>query len=386
MKRRFPVTILSHCIPEKGVHIAKRGPGAKVAWCRIQNGSLSELTVIEDVLRDQIEKAEKTRAQIEKALKLMTPAEAPDNVEIEFLTNHDRLMDLSGGTAIRCDIDIADEMDIAALYTLGLLYGCFSISGADEKAALNAVITFYENLPESDRNSIDKILSQPKLDTGDIFLRFLQNSAHKSQAEKDRLISWVRGRSQVDLPYDDTDVIKALEEETDLAALRLRIYNSINDTYVESVDTGNANRIADVCWERGMRIVAGRFSRALYLDAMLMANAKVIDASHLRKSVDDLEKLIKGAHISAPLQTDFSRIAGEMQMIANLAAEEQVSYAQIEGAILKFKKALREFETYCLDKLDAGHSMLDADILDHLPNLTHCRSEIRDREIGRAHV
>ncbi len=71
--------------------------------------------------------------------------------------------------------------------------------------------------------------------------------------------------------------------------------------------------------------------------------------------------------------------SNEMQMITNLAAEGQVSYAQIEGAILKFKKALREFETHCLEKLDAGHSMLDANILDHLSDLTRRRSEIRDR-------
>ena len=387
MTRKFPVTKLSHSVPEKGVHVAKHGAGTEIARCSIdfQSASLSGLTMAESVLQDQIKKAEKVKAWIEKALRLVT-ADASrvmaTNITIEFLVNHDVLIDLSDGTSIRCDIDVADEIeqedDVSALYALGLLYGFCAICGDDEEDALNDVIAFYENLPESDRDSIGKILSQPQIDTGNVFLRFLQNSAHKPQDEKDRLIAWVRGRSQVDLPYDDTDVIRALEEETDLAALRLRIYNAINDTYVESVDTENANRIADMCSERGMRIVAGRFSRALYLDAMLMANAKVIETDNLRESVSELEKLVKGAHMGTPLQMDFSRIAGEMQMIANLAAEERVSYAQIEGAISKFKKALREFETYCLEKLDAGYSILNA-AADQASTLARCRGEIRDR-------
>ena len=115
-----------------------------------------------------------------------------------------------------------------------------------------------------------------------------------------------------------------------------------------------------------MRIVAGRFSRALYLDAMLMANAKVIEARHLRESVLDLGELVRSSSLEFEstsldkMPRDFSRVAGEMQAIVNLAAEERVSYAQVEGAIWRFKRALREFETYCLERLDSGYSMLYA--------------------------
>ncbi|MFC1715900.1 hypothetical protein ACFL6S_19680 [Candidatus Poribacteria bacterium] len=395
MTRRFPITKLSCSIPEKGVHVAKRGEGTEVARCSmdLHNFSLSELVGVESITQDQLEKAGKVKTWIEQGLKRVT-ADASrvteTSIGIEFLMNHDVLMDIEDGTSIRCDIDVADEIGqengVSALYALGLIYGFSAICSDDEGDALNNVIAFYEDLPENHRNGVDEILSQPQLDTGNVFLRFLQNSFGKPQDEKDRLIAWVRGRSQVDLPYDDADVIKALEEETDLAALRLRVYNAINDTYVESVDTENANRIADMCSEKGMRIVAGRFSRALYLDVMLMANAKVIDASHLRESVSDLEKLVRSstpefadAHAGAPLQMDFSRIAGEMQMIANLAAEERVSYAQIEGVISKFSKALREFETYCLDRLDAGYSMLDNGFTERASMAARGRSEIRDK-------
>jgi hypothetical protein len=400
---RFPVTKLSHNILEKGVHVAKHGAGVLVARCKmdLQDASLSQFTTEESADLDQIDKAEKTRTWVEGGLKLLlqyadsdvgmirgqvTDVNEAGGINMEFLMDHDYVLDtgyripdtgiwhLASGienTVIRCDIDVADEIDgeyidgIRTLYALGFLHQFSFLSGADEKAALNNTITFYENLKDNDRDALIKVLSQPRIDAGNVFLRFLRNSAHKPQHEKDRLIAWVRGRSQIDLPYDDADVIEALEEETDLAALRLRIYNAINDTYIQPVDTENANRIADVCMEKGMRIVAGRFSRALYIDAMLMANAKVIETRHLRESISGLEKLVRSSSLEFGEGTDelgtdrvprdFSGIGGEMQVIVNLAAEEWVSQAQIEGALSKFKKALREFETHCLEILDTGY-------------------------------
>lgn len=390
MIRKFPVTKLNESIMDKGVHIAKRGTGTEIAKCGIDSRYiLSELNVVENASSDQVKSAKKAKKWIEEAFKIVTDSKMPDDIEIEFLVNHDCLLDLYNESSIRCDIDIATELDDASsenmpvLYAMGLLYVFDILSGSAENEALNSVIAFYEKLQDSGKDSINDTLSQPQLDTGNIFLRFLQNSVNKQQSEKDRLIAWVRGRAQVDLPYDDTDVIKALEEETDLAALRLRIYNTINDTYVESVDTENANRIADMCLEKGMRIVAGRFSRALYLDAMLMANAKVIDASYLQGSVSDLENLVSTSSleldgIDTSLPGDFSRIAGEMQMIVNLTSENQVSYSQIEGATWKFKKALREFELYCLEKLDAGYSVLKMGI-DKASMVADCRRAIRDK-------
>ena len=381
----FPVTKLSRSIPENGVHIAKHGSGTVIAQCAVylQDASLSELTISESADQNQTDKAEKTRIWVEGGLKLLmqhTDSEfagtiqglieglkESDDIAIEFLIDHDHLMDLSDDMAIRCDTDVADEIGdehadgIIMLYALGLLHTFSSISGADEKAALNNDIAFWEDLEEDDRHCVIDTLSHPQIDSGNVFLRFLQNSIHKPQHEKDKLIAWVRSRSQIDLPYDDTEVIKALEDETDLAALRLRIYNAINDTYVQSVDTDNANRIAERCLKEGRRIVAGRFSRALYIDAMLMANARLIDARHLRESIFGLEKQVRSSsldfedsQLSDRLPGDFSRISGEMQMIVNLAAEERLSLAQIEGALSKFKKALREFETYCLERLDSS--------------------------------
>ena len=409
MIRRFPVTKLSHSITEKGVYVAKHGSGVRVAQCSINllDGSLSELIAEENADLQQIDKAKKIRMWAAEGLKLLihrTNAGFADitsglgevsSIEVQFLKDHDHLMDaqysaLDAGCSIQLDVNTADEIDdehingIKTLYALGLLHEFSSIAGADEKAALNNAITFYENLGDDDKSALVKTLSLPQIDSGNVFLRFLQNSAHKPQTEKDRLIAWVRSRSRIDLPYDDTDVIKALEEETDLATLRLRTYNAINDTYVHSVDTENANRIADMCSEKGMRIVAGRFSRALYLDVMLMANAKLIYTGDLRESVLKLEELVKSSHLElgeavSGLPGDFSRIAGEMQTIANLIGEERISMAQIQGALLKFKKALREFETYCLERLDTGYKMQDTGIEERTSALTVYRREIRDK-------
>ena len=201
---KFPVTKLDRTITEKGVHIAKHGAGTAIARCalNLQDASLSELSVLESADQNQIDKAEKIRIWVEGGLKLLiqhTDSEfaetiqnliaglkESDDIAMEFLIDHDHLMDLSHEKVIQCDADVADEIGdehadgIMVLYTLGLLHTFFSISGADEKTALNNDITFWEDLEEDDRNRVIDILLQPQIDSGNVFSRFLQNSIYKS--------------------------------------------------------------------------------------------------------------------------------------------------------------------------------------------------------------
>ncbi len=335
-----------------------------------------------------IQYADKGIESIQRSVNVLR---AREYITLYYLSNHDCLLDLPDDSSIRLDIDLADEInakdeDFALLYSLALIYGLNCISGVEVKHALNHVISYFESLSFNEKNALLGILLHPSIDPGNVFHRFLRDSAYKPQKEKDRLIAWLRGRSLIDLPYDDTDVIKAINEETDLAELRIKIFKAINDTYYQPVDTENADRIADMCLSKGMRVVAGRFSRALYIDAMLMANARVINTKHIHEYISNLEKKVNSLTIDfngdkiGNVPKDFSKVKGELQAIINLASEEYISSAQIHGTLSRFKKALRDFETYCLDKLDGEYNLTDkTDIEDSISKLHTYRSCIREK-------
>ncbi|MGQ9607951.1 MAG: hypothetical protein ACUVWN_01490 [bacterium] len=404
MINKFQIRKFDYSIPEKGIYVAKHVEGSLVAKSKIDlnSASILDLNMIEGISDENAKKIEKTILLLQEGLKKLgwyaktesiqrsnNDLKTPENIPLYYLTNHDCFLDLPDNSCIRLDIDLVDEInakdeDLALLYSLALIYGLDCISGVDIKHALNHVISFFENISFSEKNALLDLLSQSPIDPGNIFLRFLRDSAYKPQKEKERLIAWIRGRSLIDLPYDDTDVVKAIKEETDLAELRIKIFKAINDTYFQPIDTENADRIADMCLEKGMRIVAGRFSRALYIDAMLMANARIIKTKHVRNDISSLEREINSLTIDfnddkiKKVPKDFSRIKGELQAVLNLASEEYVSYAQMQGTLSRFKKALRDFETYCLEKLDEECN-LTSNIENGIFKLHNYRAFIREK-------
>ncbi len=396
MINKFQIRKLDYSIPEKGIYVAKHKEGSLVAKSKIDlnNAKILDLNIVEGVSDENVRKIQKATFLLQEVLKklnqyekfeLVSKDKKHGNIILHYLTDHDCLLDLPDNSSIRLDIDLASEInakdeDFALLYSLALIYGLDCIFGIDVKNALNHVISFFENMSFIEKNALLSLLSQPPIDPGNIFLRFLRDSAYKPQKEKERLIAWLRGRSLVDLPYDDTDVVKAIKEETDLAELRIKIFKAINDTYYQPIDTQNADRIADMCLEKGMRIVAGRFSRALYIDAMLMANARLINTKQISDNIYNLEKQVNSITIDfnddkiKKVPKDFSQIKGELQAIVNLAGEEYISHAQMQGTLSRFKKALRDFETYCLDKLEEDYNLADS-----IEKLHNYRSYIREK-------
>jgi len=182
MAKGFLVTKLKYGIPEKGVYVAKRDKGIKVAECRInlKDISLLELIPEKNFNQHQLDRSKKVRIWLESGLRLLNShssismdlAKNPE-LKVEFLENHFSLMNVKSSSTIQCDIDIADELDdpgIEVLYSLGLLHTFCSINGMEEKIALDNVITFYENLRDEDKDVLLKILSHPQIDTGKIFM------------------------------------------------------------------------------------------------------------------------------------------------------------------------------------------------------------------------
>ena len=116
MSRIFPVIKLDYSIPEKGVHVAKRASGTRIAQCsmNIQGISFCEFAGIEGAPQDQLDKAEKVKTWIAEGMKrIATGASrvAEADIAIEFMTDHHALMDISDRATVRCDIDVVDEID-----------------------------------------------------------------------------------------------------------------------------------------------------------------------------------------------------------------------------------------------------------------------------------
>ena len=138
----------------------------------------------------------------------------------------------------------------------------------------------------------------------------------------------------IKVPYDTEKVKNAIEEEKELDGLRSRIYEVIKDSYDEAADTENAERVADACLEKGIRLIGGRFSRAFYIDAMLLASSKVIDGRYLKPYAAELEKSVRGMSMNfrnkdlRECGIDFGYLLPEVQKVVNLASRDRVSAAE----------------------------------------------------------
>jgi len=382
----FPVTKLGEAFTDKGVSVPKRGDGIPVATATIglnaaagRAGSVSALTLTESANSRVLKQAERTSAHVAGGLELLArmQSEGRESVTsalgqqpkrklrlpIQFVRDHDVLLDVASlpKPTIRVDIDVAREIGhehsvaLDLLYAQGLLHALSFLSGADERAALLTDLAFYEELDVRDCDLLQQLLSEPAIDAGQVFARFLRDGARQPEEEKIRLSAWVRARTQIELPYNPEPVRRAIREETDLASLRQRIYDEINDTYLAEVDGAACERVADWALENDVRLVGGRFSRAFYLDAMLMASSHVLPGRSLTKSIARFEKEFAASSLdlrTGGFDLSFEALAGQAQKVVNLASKDQLSVAEAEGTLAKFTQALRDFESKALKELD----------------------------------
>lgn len=379
----LPVTKVAEVIRGKGVSVAGRGRGTPIGFAalRWETGvaHLTESTAAEGTdgpQRDALQAcARLLRQGLETAAQYATHPVAADafgrlegrRFAVAYLERHEWLMDVEdtdhGDLRLCVDIDVAGTLeaepeDAAVLYALGVVHEACHLGGDEERTALGKTLALYEGLSPDHQRAIRTALASAKIDNDGVFLRFLEDAAHQPETEQERLIAWTCARTQIELPYSGKAVRRVMvREREDLEALRTGIFNAINETYVPEVDTANCTRIADQCQERGQRLVGGRFSRAFYIDAMLMASSGVMPGRTLAEPIEAFERAIRGVSVvfESPQMDDASldALGGEVQQILNLAGQESVSGAEIEGALEQFKKALRGFESAQLERLDA---------------------------------
>ncbi|MFQ6097793.1 MAG: PEP-CTERM sorting domain-containing protein [Armatimonadota bacterium] len=312
----------------------------------------------------------------EAAARAISRLSALRNAPRQFLADHDVLADVlldsRGKPTFRFDAsslrDGAGAQGAPVLWACALVHMAASAAGLDERQALLETVAYFEELDDRDKSALLDSLARESLDANGLFARFLDMAAGADEREKIRATAWLRARLRADLPYSSRRVLDAVAAETDLQALRDRVYEAINDTYVREIDEANAERIGDWCRENGIRLVGGRFSRALYIDAMLMAAAKTLPAKAIREPVRELAETVERSTLRLSASNvpqhmlDLSAIGGELQSLANIATKDEVSLAEVHGAADKLRAALREWENALAAALDDAAHVAAADI------------------------
>jgi hypothetical protein len=160
-------------------------------------------------------------------------------------------------------------------------------------------------------------------------------------------------RYEITLPYNRDKVREDIAGITDLTHLRQAIQRDISETYQTEIEDGNANQTAGWCGENQVRLVCGRFSRAFYLDALLLASSQLYPSDSLRTFNGKLEKAIED-----PAETFHTEkyFGSEIQKLTNLTSNDFVSSAEIEGRITELRKAVKEFENDVVGKLEKKYS------------------------------
>ncbi|HQH70883.1 MAG TPA: hypothetical protein PK360_02270, partial [bacterium] len=94
---------------------------------------------------------------------------------------------------------------------------------------------------------------------------------------RDKWVTWMLGQQRVDMPYDQTRVIRLLDEEIeDVDEKRALINEAVSATYDLEIEGSNILRLSSWARQSGMRLVAGRLSRAFGNQAHLLSAAQVL--------------------------------------------------------------------------------------------------------------
>ncbi|HID09810.1 MAG TPA: hypothetical protein EYP17_00720 [Candidatus Latescibacteria bacterium] len=336
----FPLTYLSKR-RKKGVEEARRGEGALLGRLEVEGRALGPL------------KGESGEAYelLSKGLELLKGLPVPEKFTVQFVEGHEWMAEGRDGRVL-VDVEGAQP----GLYAMGLAYIFSQWAGMEDAEALDRALKLYEDFPESVRQAVLEALRSPELDVGGALRRLLEEAPGKPREERERLISWTLARAFIELPYDASGARRAIEATSgDLEALRMALYQVLRDTYDYDLEEVHAERVARWCRENGVRLVGGRFSRAFYIDAMLMASSKALLSAKIKGPVEELRRWAGATKFrieSLGRDVSLEELGGELQEVVNLTLREEVSEAEVEGAIERFKKALREWEGKWISILD----------------------------------
>ncbi|HPC59008.1 MAG TPA: hypothetical protein PK689_08435, partial [Kiritimatiellia bacterium] len=146
------------------------------------------------------------------------------------------------------------------------------------------------------------------------------------------------GQQRLDMPYDQSRVIRLLDEVIeDVDEKRALINEAVSTTYDLEIEGSNILRLSSWARESGMRLVAGRLSRAFGNQAHLLSAAQVLaDKEGMLPYVKRLHEASMG--VSA-LQTQATRLLHLIQQ------RKPTPYAQTIGALNAYEDALFEYQS-----------------------------------------
>ena len=161
---------------------------------------------------------------------------------------------------------------------------------------------------------------------------------------RDRWITWLLHQSQLDLPYNQTNVVKLLKQDiADIDEKRALINESISTGYDVELEGENIKRLSRWARETGIKLVAGRLSRAFGNQSQLLSVAKILgDKVGLLPSI---KKLYDASMNEPALQTFATRLLHLIQQ------NKPTPLAQTVGALNAYEEALFDYQTREFKKL-----------------------------------
>ena len=216
-----------------------------------------------------------------------------------------------------------------------------SLLKTEDKEELLKLLSIYETFSIEKREKVQNLLK--KEENGKWYSEFLSYEK-KDLLKKKKGASWLLARKIFGISYDRERVKKIIETEKELEQLRNKIYEVINETYNDNQDIECSKKISLRASKEKRRIVCGRFSRAFYIDALLLANSKLISS----KIIPQFLNKIKNKIDSLKFMPDY--LSTELNEIEYLIEEKEIPKSQILGVLKKLEKDMIDYEIKLIQK------------------------------------
>ncbi|MGR8935489.1 MAG: hypothetical protein ACU837_14020 [Gammaproteobacteria bacterium] len=378
---KFPLRLIARLDIHSGLSYGRRGAGRVVAegFYRFGRNAFAEAQV--KLIGDADGRASASaqlcqsalqgmhcRLQDDPAFKDIAKRLAECELAVVFTEGQAHLLELdrSGTLLIACDLAIpcddaaihgrdassTSQTELRQGFECLLLLGHWHLficrEGRTYRQALAKVVELYAAFSAFERACIHSVLEGNLLDSGNLFSIFLKRASGDFAAEiearqqpfwVDRQITWLFGQDRVDLPYQRQAALAILHSEADADERRLRLYQLLRG-YDKQIERENIARIASEVREAGQQLIFGRMSRAFHNQAMLFANAVLLQpGTSWRQFAAELTALAADA-------PDLQSTAEALTLL--LASTAEIPLTSLEGASERFEDALLDAQKTAL--------------------------------------
>ncbi len=281
------------------------------------------------------------------------------------------------------DLDRVGQVRTPVLFAIGnqlehVLFKRRRTGGSIDRIDVIKTVAGEENFSAEEVDMVVKKIQDPESGLSRLSPKELAQLIEKNLKWRDKWVTWIIGQMRIDMPYDQTRVVRLLEEEIeDIDEKRALINEAISSSYDLEQEGGNILRLSSWARESGMRMVAGRLSRAFGNQAQLLSVAKILaDKAGLLPAA---KKLYAAAMRVPALQTQAARLLHLIQQT------KPTPYSQTIGALNRFEEALsayqsREFKKMLGEKDEASRRMIgrpDAEMVGNvLDTIQSCIREL----------